>query len=281
MINARSVKREIEHMGALPTIPTVVRRLLELCDNPRISLAEIAAIIGQDPVLAAKVLKVVNSPIYGFPGRISSLTQALLLLGLNVARGLLLGVSVLEIMQKSIVGLWEHSVGCAIVAKIIAKRKGLKDPEEVSVAGLLHDIGKVFLNLKFPDRYREVVEEAGTRAIFIIEAEKELFGVTHAEVEGWVGRKWNFPRSLVEQMVYHHKPGLSKHYSLQTSIIHFSDVLIRGRGFGSGGDKLVPSVNDTAWRLLDLSDRDIREILVEMEDVLEQAGDLLLTGRAA
>ena len=98
MTTARSVKKQIEHMGALPTIPTVVRKLLEMFENPKISLAEIATIISQDPVLAAKILKVVNSPIYGFPGRVSSLTQALLLLGLNVARGLLLGVSVLEIM---------------------------------------------------------------------------------------------------------------------------------------------------------------------------------------
>jgi putative nucleotidyltransferase with HDIG domain len=279
--NARSVRKQIEHMGALPTIPTVVRKVLEMCENPKMSLAEIATIIAQDPVLAAKILKVVNSPIYGFPGRISSLTQALLLLGLNVARGLLLGVSVLEIMQRSIVGLWEHSVGCAIVARIIARRKGLKDPEEVSVAGLLHDIGKVFLSLKFPDLYGHVIAEADARAIFIGEAEKESFGVTHAEVEAWVGRKWNFPRSLVEQMAYHHRPALSKHYSLQTAIIHFSDILIRARGFGFGGDKLVPSVNDTAWRLLDLSDSDIREILIEMEDILEQTGDLLLAGRAA
>jgi putative nucleotidyltransferase with HDIG domain len=281
MTTVRSVRKQIEHMGALPTLPTVVRKLLEMCENPKISLAEIATIIAQDPVLAAKILKVVNSPIYGFPGRISSLTQALLLLGLNVARGLLLGVSVLDIMQKSIVGLWEHSVGCAIVARIIARRKGLKDPEEVSVAGLLHDIGKVFLSLKFPDLYSHVIAEAGGRAIFIAEAEKESFGVTHAEVEAWVGRKWNFPQGLVEQMAYHHKPGLSKHYSLHTAIVHFSDILIRGRGFGFGGDKLVPSVNDTAWRLLDLSDGDIREILIEMEDLLEQTEDLLLAGKAA
>ena len=118
MIPARVVKKQIEGMGALPTIPTVLRKLLQMCENPRVSLSEIAVLIAQDPVLAAKILKVVNSPIYGFPGRITSLTQALLLLGLNVARGLLLGVSVLEIMQRSIVGLWEHSVGCAIIARI-------------------------------------------------------------------------------------------------------------------------------------------------------------------
>jgi putative nucleotidyltransferase with HDIG domain len=281
VLTARSVKTQIEQMGAVPTIPTVVRKLLEMCESPRVSLAEIAAIISQDPVLAAKILKVVNSPIYGFPGRISSLTQALLLLGLNVARGLLLGMSVFEIMRKSIVGLWEHSVGCAIVCRIIARRKGLKDPEEVSVAGLLHDVGKVFLSLKFPNEYNLVIAEAGARGMFISEAEKEFFGTTHAEVQAWVGRKWNFPSSLVEQIAYHHRPALSKNYSLHTAIVHFSDILIRGRGFGFAGDNLVAGVNQTAWRLLDLSEADIREILVETEDVLDRTEDLLLTGKAA
>lgn len=281
MMTARSVKVQIESLDTVPTIPTVLWNLLKMFENPNASLAEIGAFIAKDPVLAVKILKVVNSPIYGFPGRISSITQALLLLGLNVARGLLLGVSVLEVMQRSVVGLWEHSVGCGIIARIIARKKGLKDPEEVSVAGLLHDIGKVFLSLKFPDLYRQVIIEANARPIFVADAEKELFGVTHAEVEGWMGKKWNFPRSLVEQMTYHHNPDLSKHYRVHTAIVHFSDILIRGRGFGSGGDTLVPCVDDGAWRLLDLSDADIRETLIEMEDLLEQAEGLLLAGKAA
>jgi putative nucleotidyltransferase with HDIG domain len=281
VIATRSVKTQIEHLETLPTIPTVVRKLLEAFENPRISLREIGGLIAQDPVLAAKILKVVNSPIYGFPGRVSSLTQALLLVGLNVARGLLLGVSVIEIMQKSVVGLWEHSVGCAVIARIIARKMGLKDPEEVSVAALLHDIGKVFLSLKFPEAYREVIREADARGVFIVDAEKQCFGVTHAEVEAWVGKKWNFPQGLVEQMRYHHKPNLAKHFRLHTAIVHFSDILIRGRGFGYGGDKFVPKVDETAWDLLSLSRADIRETLVEMEDRLEQAEDLILAGNAA
>ena len=279
MTTLRSVRAEMENLDALPTIPTVVRKLLGMFENPKVSLAELATFIAQDPVLAARMLKVVNSPIYGFPGRISSITQALLLLGLNVARGLLLGVSVVEVMQTSIVGLWEHSAGCAIAARIIARRKGLKDPEEVSAAGLLHDVGKVFLSLKSPDLYSHVIAEADERGIFIADAEEESFGVTHAQVAAWVGKKWNFPESLVEQLRYHHKPSLSKRYSLQTSIVHFSDILVRGRGFGFGGDRLVPRVDETAWRLLDLSDADIREILIEMEDLLEQTEDLLLAGK--
>jgi len=281
MIATRSLKAQIEHLDTLSTIPSVVRRLLETFENPKTSLSDIASFIAQDPVLAAKVLKVVNSPIYGFPGRISSITQALLLLGLNVVRGLLLGVSVLGMMQKSIVGLWEHSVGTAIVSKVIARRKGLKDPEVVSVAALLHDIGKVFLNLKFPEAYKAILAQTDAKAIFIADGETENFGVTHADVAAWVGRKWNFPALLIEQMRYHHKPHLSKNFMLHTSIVHFSDILIRARGFGYGGDGLVPSVDPVAWKILSLSRNEIKETLVEVEDLLEQAEELLLAGEIA
>jgi putative nucleotidyltransferase with HDIG domain len=280
MMTVRSVRARIERLETLPAIPTVVRKLLETFENPRTSLREIGGFIAQDPVLAARILRVVNSPIYGFPGRISSITQALLLLGLNVARGLLLGVSVLELMQKSIVGLMEHSVGCAIVAKIIARKKGLKDPEEVSVAALLHDIGKVFLNLKFPDAYRQAIREADERGVLVLQTEKQCFGVTHAEVAAWVGKKWNFPFGLIEQLRCHHKPHLARHFRVHTAIVHFSDILIRGRGFGYSGDRLVPNVDESAWNLLSLTPDEIREILVEMEDLLDQAEDLICAGSA-
>ncbi len=280
VIAARSVRAQMEDLEALPTIPTILRRLLETFENPRVSLSEIGSFIAQDPILAAKILKVVNSPIYGFPGRVSSITQALLLLGLNIARGLLLGVSVIEIMQKSIVGLWEHSVGCAIVAKLVAKKKRLRDPEEVAVAALLHDIGKVLLNLKFPEAYQHAIADAHARGLCIMDVEREYFGVTHAEVEAWVGKKWNFPHGLVEQMRYHHTPYLAKNLRLHTAIVHFSDILIRGRGFGYGGDAVVPTVDDTAWGLLSLSRADIKETLIETEDLLDRAEDLILTGKA-
>jgi putative nucleotidyltransferase with HDIG domain len=274
------MKAQIEQLDALPTIPTVIWKLLEMFENPQISLAEIAAFIGRDPVLAAKILKLVNSPIYGFPRRISSITQALLLLGLNVAKGLLLGISVLDVTRKSFDGLWEHSVGCGIVAGIIARRKGVKDPEAVSVAGLLHDIGKVFLSMRFPDEYRHVMAETNARGILIAAMEKESFGVIHDEIGGWVGKKWNFPSNLIEQIAYHHEPHFSKQFAIYTAIVHLADILIRGRGFGFGGDGLVPSVNDVAWDLLNLSDADIRETLIEMEDRLEQTVNLSQGGEA-
>jgi putative nucleotidyltransferase with HDIG domain len=218
----------------------------------------------------------VNSPIYGFPGRISAVQQALILLGLNVVRGLLLGVSVFEVMQKSMVGLWEHSLGCAITALIIAKKKNIPEPEEISIAGLLHDIGKVVMILRYKEEYEAVIKEAETKDLLIIEAEKGIFDITHADSGSWIAQKWNFPHSLVEIIEYHHKPNLSKSLPVQSAIVHLADLLTRAVGFGFSGDHHVPAVNPAAWELLNLSDADLRQILDEMAEALSEAEAFLI-----
>lgn len=277
-MDVQALRSQIEKIDALPTIPTVLRKLLAIIDKPRISINDIGVFIANDPVLTSRVLKIVNSPIYGFPGRIASVNQALILLGLNVVRGMLLGVSVFEAMQKTMVGLWEHSLGCAITSRIIAKKKGLKEPEELSVAGLLHDIGKVVLGLKFPDEYKQVMETAEKSEVFIFEAERDYFKINHADAGAWVAQKWNFPKSLVEIIEYHHKPHLSKAFPLETAIVHVADILTRAKGFGFAGDHFVPAVNPAAWETLKLSEGATKDILAEMEETLGQAEDFLLSG---
>lgn len=276
-MDIQALRAQIERIDTLPTIPSVLKKLLSIIENPKASLNDIGSFIANDPVLTSRVLKIVNSPVYGFPGRISSVSQALILLGLSVVRGMLLGVSVFEAMQKAMVGLWEHSVGCAISARLIAKKKGLKEPEEVSVAALLHDIGKVVLSLKFPGEYEKALAEAESKDIFIVEAEKEHFMITHADAGAWVARKWNFPRNLVEVIEYHHKPHLAREAAVQAAIVHLSDILIRAKGFGFAGDGLVPAVNPAAWQVLGLSGSDIKDILKETDDLLGQAEDFLLS----
>jgi putative nucleotidyltransferase with HDIG domain len=270
------LRAQIEQIDTLPTIPSVLQRLLKLIENPKVSLTEVGNFIQSDPVLTSRVLKMVNSPIYGFPGRISAVQQALILLGLNVVRGLLLGVSVFEVMQKSMVGLWEHSLGCAIASRIIAKKKNLPEPEEISIAGLLHDIGKVVMSLRYKEEYEKVIKDAELRDLFIIESEKEIFGITHSDGGSWIAKKWNFPQSLVEIIDYHHKPNLSKSLPLQASIVHLADILTRAVGFGFSGDHHVPAVNPAAWELLNLSDAELREILDEMDAAFSEAESFLL-----
>ncbi|OPY84969.1 MAG: phosphodiesterase [Smithella sp. PtaU1.Bin162] len=272
-IDPKILRHKVENINTLPTVPGTLKRLTTIIEKPRITLVEISSFISNDPALTTKVLKMVNSAIYGFPGRIASVSHATMLLGLNVIKGLLLGVSVFDLMQKTMNGLYEHSLACAIASRVIAQKKGLKEPEEVSVAGLLHDIGKVILTLEFQAEYETAMSEAKNKGISIYDAEKEIFNATHANVGGWLAEKWRFPRNLVEVIEYHHRPALSKNASLETAIVHMSDLLVRARGFGFAGENLVPEVNPATFELLALTEADIRDVLNEMESSMEAVGD--------
>ncbi len=275
-MDVRRVREKIENVTALPTIPKVLNKLLAVIENPRVSLNEISNFIAGDPALTTKVLRMVNSPVYGFPGRISSVNQAVILLGLTVVKGLLLGVSVFDLMQKTMTGLWEHSIGCAIFSRIIAIKKGHRDPDELSVDGLLHDIGKVFLVLQFPDEYQQALAESRRDSLTIYSSEKNRFNTTHSSVGSWMARKWRFPASLIDVIEYHHKPQLTKNTPLESSIVHLADILVRSRGYGFPGDDFVMPVEQAAWDVLGFDEADLAEIFKEAEESLGMTEDLAL-----
>jgi HD-like signal output (HDOD) protein len=275
-VDPRATKNRIEHLKGLATIPGVAKKALELVGNPNVSVAEISQFIGNDPALATRVFRMINSALYGFSQPIFSVRQAVLLLGLNAVRGLLLGVTIFDLMEKVMVGLWEHSVGTAIVARLIAQEKGFSDPGEVSIYGLLHDMGKIVLALQYPQEYHTAVREARTRGASILHVEAECFAVDHATAGGWIAEYWGFPKDLVEVIRYHHRPRLARRVKVETGIVHLADIILRARGFGFAGDELVPPVEPATWELLGLSESDIRNILTEMEDQLEDAEELTL-----
>lgn len=270
-MDPKALRNRVENISTIPTIPSVLKQLSTIIENPKISLNEISHFVSQDPALTTKILQMVNSALYGFPGRISSVNHAVMLLGLNVVKGLLLSVSVFEIMHKAMIGLREHSIGVAIASKALARMKGLKEPEEVFVAGLLHDVGKVILTLAWPEEYDRTVKEAEASDIAIFDAERSRFSETHAAVAGWLAEKWHFPRKLCECIANHHRPQSSSLAPLETAIVHMADVIVKARGLGYSGDRLVPDANPRAWETLGLSEADLREILKELEDSVEQA----------
>ncbi len=273
-IDIRNMRTRTEAINALPTVPSALKQISAMFEKPRLSIDELSSFISGDPALTSKILKMVNSAAYGFPNRISSISHAIMLLGFNVVRGLLLGVSVFDLMQKNIAGLWEHSVGCAVAARCIAQKKNLQEPEEVSICGLLHDIGKVILILHYPREYETVLAKARDEGISLFEAEQSRFEATHADVGSWLARKWRFPVNLAEAIEYHHTPHLSRQAKLETAIVHVSDILVRARGIGINGDMLVPDIHPESWTLLQLTDDDVRDILAELETAASEAEDL-------
>ena len=261
-------RRALREVKNLPTLPGIVTKLSAMAEDPETTTEQMGRVISKDHILAAKLLKLVNSAFYGFPQRVSSISSAIILLGFNVIKSLIISASIFEVMEDQDVELWEHSLGCAVACSVLATRLGISDPEEVSTAGLIHDIGKVAIKMELQQVYQQVVQTVEEKEVSMYEAETELLGLNHAEVGGWLAKKWNLPRKLVEPITCHHDPRLAEEEQLACAIVHFGNILIRGMGYGHGRDIWVPSLSKRAWRLLELTPKDLDQVVEEVEEKL-------------
>lgn len=258
----------------LPALPAAVTEINRLMKDPNSSTEQIAKVMERDQALAAKVLKMVNSPIYGFPGRISSIKHALVLLGVNVIRGIIISSAVFDSMNKSMLGLWEHSVACSLASLEVAKASGLEHPEEYSVMGLLHDIGKMVFSMQIPEAKQEVDKLVKTNDVLFRDAEKELLGFGHEKINGWLCEHWNLPLNLKESMIFHHAPDQAKFHPEAASVVHIADFMARLFEQGSGGDDNVPPLDARALRILGLNHTAIEGIVDELIGLYSDAANL-------
>lgn len=258
----------------LPTLPTALDEVTRLVEDPNSSTEQIAKVIAYDQVLSAKVLKMVNSPIYGFPGRIGSIQHALVLLGFNVIKGVIISTSVFDIMNSSMGGLWEHSLGCALACMEIAKVAELEDPEEYSVPGLLHDLGKVVTAVQLPDVKKEIDWTVETRDISYREAEMEVLGFSHEKVNNWLGQHWHLPLKIREGMAWHHHPTRAEHYPAAACVVHVADFLVKTFEYGNSGDDQVPHLDPKALKLLKLGSAGLDSVMDGITDKFMEVGDL-------
>jgi putative nucleotidyltransferase with HDIG domain len=259
----------------LPTLPGVIIKLNALSDNEKSSVQEMAKIVSSDQVLSARILRLANSPSYGFY-RVSTISNAMILLGVNVVKSLALSSSIFEIMEKNSVGLWEHSLGVGVAANLIARKLTLPECEEIATAALLHDIGKVIISLKCSEAEKAIRRTILEQDIYTREAERQVLDADHAEIGAWLSKSWFLPDKLSEPIAYHHDVIQSENHRIKTSVVHIADVLIKASGFGNSGDTYVPRIQKIAWDTLKLSEEFLVEIVEEIEDKLVEVKNFSL-----
>ena len=262
------LRLQVEKVSNLPTLPGIVTRIAEMVDSPETTGRQLGREIAKDQVISAKVLKLVNSGFYGFSEPISTIQHAVTLLGFNTVKSLVLSSTVLDLMKDSLPGLWEHSLACARTCSIIAGHIELDEQEEISTAGLLHDLGKVILRQTMEREFRRIANYVDRADMLFYQAEEKVLGVNHGEMGGWLLEKWALPPKLVEPIVDHHDFRPNRDYAENTAILHLADILCRAQAFGSGGDRKIPRLAPSVLETLKLTIDDVCEIMGRMHEEL-------------
>ena len=265
-------KGRVLHVSNLPALPTTLDEINRIMAAPDASTERIARVIGQDQAMAAKVLHMVNSPIYGFPGRISSLQHALTLLGFNVIRSLVLSTVVFDAMNDAMTGLWDHSLGCSLACAEIARVTDRKNPEEYAVAGLLHDLGKAVFSLQVPEAKKEIDWIVETQDISFLEAEVRILGFGHDRINKWLAVHWNLPLMIREAMTHHHDPMKAEFHPDVAAIVQLGDFFARVFDCGFGGDRGVNAVDPRSLKILGLNQKKFEGLI---DSVSEQIFNVL------
>lgn len=217
--------------------PEVWIRLNEIVNDPGASTEDIAEVVMFDPALTAKLLQIVNSPLYHFKSRVDTISMAISIMGTNELFGLATAVTSVNVFAAlssssfDIESFWKHSLACAIMARRIARESCVLHPERLYVAGLLHDIGYLVLyNARRSDE--EQLLQAGVSEARINQAEIERFGHGHAEIGAELMKDWNLSDALVGAIAYNHHPAEAGDHVFDASIVHLADITACKTGFG-------------------------------------------------
>lgn len=276
-------ERILANDPVLVSLPEVFMRIREVLSDPDSTVDEAAAVIGKDPSLTAKLLKLVNSAFYARtmrvsgglpPGPVDSLNRAVMLLGLNQLSTLAMGVSVLPLFKDippeciDMGQFWRHSVAVGLTAKLLALRLGDPSPERFFVAGLLHDIGRLVLFKQHSREAGAALSRAAATGRLLVEVEQELFGFDHSRLGGMLLRKWRFPESLEQAVWLHHDPMAAEH-PLEPALVGVADMVACAALPGGSGERLVPRLQPEAWRLAGVRPDELPELVEAAETHLD------------
>jgi len=280
-------RQMVEKVEDLPTIPVVATQVLQLLDQPDVKIEDVADLMLSDQVMTARVLKMLNSPVYRPTHEISSLKRALVYLGLRHVREVALTTSLIGAFDKDagafeLSSFWEHSFGVGMVSKIIASKIGYPDLEKAYISGIIHNLGVVILNVHMAEEYQAVLAAIKDKRVSMRSAEIEQFGTSHCEIGLCMAHKWNFPEAYCEVISCHHTPSEAVIDPVLCAIVNLSDLFCCVRGLDFGGREWV-SFNlseEEAWNILktespSLVNLDVERFCYELDDAIPDVKELV------
>ncbi len=283
MSNYSTPAELLESETDLVSLPDAVVLLQEAIADPRSTANTIAGIISRDPALTARLLRLANSPIYGFGGRIDTVSRAVTLVGVEPIYHLALSTCALHSFRKIPVQLidmdefWVQSIYCGVVARLLARQAEVLHPERLFVAGLLHGIGSLLIYCKCPDQAREILSASQGKRALVPLLEKDLLGFTYAEVGAEIARRWNMPDWLVSSIAQHVDPESADAFSLETALLYLADRLTNVLVFGEAVEDILADIPPPVLEMTGLKEGQVLHVMTEVYYEFTEVADVLLS----
>lgn len=277
-----AVLRQLGKIESLPTLPDVMSKLSSALENPNCSAAMVVDVLSNDPSISTQILKTVNSPIFsGGGGRTKDLKSAITRLGFKEVKNIALSTSVFKMFEgvKSALfdrkGFWEHCLCSSLAAIELASVSGFKrvPRDELHLAGLLHDVGKIILDAYFPELFEKSLTLSFHQKVPLFEAERLTMGIDHGELGAIVADRWKLPPMAIDAIRHHHDPSSApdEHRRI-IDLVHMANYVANSQELGTSGDFATPVFKREIWESLDLSPEAMKTVV---DSVVAQEGELL------
>lgn len=279
-MNNLDVIHVVRQIRDLPPLPSIVLDLISSFEREDVDVALLAEKISRDQALSAKMLRLANSSFYGLPSKVSTVNQAIVVLGFDSARALAVASNVIESFEAGKAGeidvaeFWRHSIATALCARGLARHAGLAQ-DHAFIAGLLHDIGRLVLASGFPEHYAQVIDYCAREGTSLGEAELRVLGVDHQRVGQLLGEAWKFPVAIQRAIGQHHGPAGTGLADLP-GLIHAANAVVQALDLGSSEYAAVPRLHDATWTSLRISFEQLHEVCRETEAQFEATCQLLM-----
>ena len=283
------VKLVVSNIRNLPTPPIVFHQIQKVMADPNSSAGQVAAVLAEDPAMSAKVLKLTNSAFYGLNREIESVKHAVLVVGMEAIKNLVLSASVLgmfkgnDIDQEFQESFWRHSLATAFCSRLLARRvksRGMIDPDTAFSSGLLHDVGKMIISCFLPNEnamLKAARESNNEIEDYILE--DSVLGFNHAQIGGFLATQWKLPKRLADSISFHHQPMLSEDELPIAYLIHLGDFVAKRTFYDPQDTHMIGSLQDGVADYLNVAESDLdefgsmlREEYVKAETFMQMAG---------
>jgi putative nucleotidyltransferase with HDIG domain len=283
-MNTLTSAEVLKNIRDLPALPVIVMELMSALDQDDAGANLLADKLSRDQALSAKVLRLSNSSFYGLPSKVTTIQQAIAILGFNSVRTLVTTASVIggfsssEHVTFNFKSFWRHSIATALCAKMLARQLNLNQ-DYAFIVGLLHDIGRLVLVTGSPEHYAAVVAYRTEKDCYLIEAETATLGLDHTMVGSALAAHWKFPVLMQKAIANHHAPNADDPASL-TPLIHTADCIVHALGLSDDDTDLVPVPSLPVWNSIRLDQETLERIYRDTEIQFEEASKILLTMQA-